>query len=88
VFKNIIARLTKPQIKRLTERHIQRYSNFLKDAETKTKHDVNVPETTYYLGIWKSIALKDYEPGLLDATERREVCEAYLDEEGSAEVQE
>lgn len=67
---------SKENIKRLTDMHIRRYEGRIKSGSPA----VNVAECQVYLGLWKSIAAKDYEWLKLDSHEKGEVGDALADE--------
>ena len=71
------------KLKQLTERHIRRYRNHLRLAESGSDLglSVNVNETRYYLSIWNSIQSKEFNWSQLNVQERREVRDALDDEE-------
>ncbi len=68
-------------LKRLTEKHITRYSKYLEYArDYPGQKRVDVPETTRLLTIWQRIQTKNYVWEQLDEHERGEALDAYWDE--------
>lgn len=63
-------------IRRLTIKHISRYSNMLQGCSPH----VNVTECAAYLKLWESIEGKGYAWDKLDLAERGEVLDAIRDE--------
>lgn len=75
----LIEQLPKDIIERLTDIHINRYSNRLARARNGAP-GYREGELMQYLALWQSIKAKGYDVAQLDEAEKQELREALMDE--------